>query len=217
MIELVTFGDAPANDHGQVRELRIRWALEEAGLRYRVRSSHPPRRGTGRPLPQPVSEVPACIFDGVVMYESGAILLHIAEQSDVLMPRDPTEIAITRSWMFAGLVAVEPSIQLQRELDHLPAFQDIDPSIRAQLAGRIGAALDAVAGALEDRDYLCGRFTVADVLLVTTLRFLRDGVDREKQPVLAAYEARCDARPAFRKALADQMKRLPAPAQSRPA
>lgn len=206
MIEIVTFGWVPTFAQGVGRDLRVRWALEEAGLAYTTRYIDFTERDTaGYRALQPFGQIPGYIEDGLEMFESGAIVLHIAEKSEALMPVDREGIACTRTWMFAALNSIEPAIQFIREIQHFTAYGKVGKAIRKPLTDKIRLRLAALAAALGDRDYLCGRFTAADVMMATVLRLVkRDGL-REDHPTLADYVARCEARPAFRKALADHM------------
>jgi glutathione S-transferase len=207
MIEIVTFGWVPPFAQGLVRELRVRWALEEAGLAYTTRYIRFAERDSAdyRAL-QPFGQVPFYVEDGLEMFESGAIVLHIAEKSEALMPRDSEGIASTRMWMFAALNSVEPAIQLLRDLNHNAAYQDVGKEIYNPLNNKVDSRLTALTETLGEKDYLCGRFTAADVLMTTVLRILRGGPLIQRHPALIAYQARCETRPAFRKALADHME-----------
>jgi glutathione S-transferase len=206
MIEIVTFGWVPSFAQGLGRDLRLRWALEEAGLEYTTRYI----TFAERDLPdyralQPFGQIPVYIEDGLEMFESGAILLHIAEKSEVLMPADREGIAQTRMWMFAALNSIEPAIQFLREIEHFPAYKNVGKPIRKPLNEKVELRLKALVAALGDKAFLCGRFTAADILMTCVLRILRIGALLDPHPQLAAYQARCEARPAFRKALADHM------------
>ncbi len=210
MIEIVTFGSVPPFAQGLVRDLRLRWALEEAGLDYGTRYiTMADRESPDYRAMQPFGQVPVYIEDGLEIFESGAIVLHIAEKSEALMPRDAVGIARTRTWMFAALNSVEPGIQLLREVEHFTAYQNVGRPIRKPLGEKVRLRLKALARDLGDRDYLCGRFTAADILMTTVLRILRGNALMQEQPALMAYQARCEARPAFRKALADHMAAFP--------
>lgn len=206
MIELVTFGWVPTFAQGLGRDLRVRWALEEAGLAYTTRYiSFADRETPDYRALQPFGQIPSYIEDGLEMFESGAIVLHIAERSETLMPADREGIAQTRMWMFAALNSVEPAIQFLREIEHFPAYRSVGKAIRKPLNEKVALRLKALSAALGDRDYLCDRFTAADLLMTCVLRILRRGALLEPHPELAAYQARCEARPAFQRALADHM------------
>jgi glutathione S-transferase len=206
MIEIVTFGWVPSFAQGLVRDLRLRWALEEAGIDYTTRYiSFDDRDAREYRALQPFGQVPVYIEDGLEMFESGAILLHIAEKSEALMPADPAAAARTRTWLFAALNSIEPSIQFLREIEHFGAYKNVGTKMRKPLIEKIRLRLKALTQEFADREYLCGRFTVADIMMVTVLRMLRRNELIVEQPLLAAYQERCEARPAFQRALADHM------------
>ncbi len=198
----------PPFAQGLVRDLRVRWALEEAGTAYEERLIGPQDQKSDAYLSlQPFGQVPAFEDGDFAMFESGAIVLHIAERSDALMPRDPAQRSQTLSWMFAALNSVEPPITMLLVIDRQPAdVIDRAKEIRATVIERTEARLDRLAASLGDREHLvAGRFTAADLLMTTVLRFLRTTDLVSKRPTLEAYRLRCEARPAFKKALEAQM------------
>jgi glutathione S-transferase len=205
-IIVTTFKWVPPFAQGLVRDLRVRWALEEAGLAYREKLLEPGEQNSPayRTL-QPFGQVPVFEQDGLVMFESGAILMHIAEQSPVLLPADAADRARVRTWMFAALNSVEPHVQNLVAIDLFNSNEEWG-KLRRPAAEKFAAArLDGLAAALAGGDYLVGRFTVADLLMVTVLPFLRHTRMIDEHPVLGPYKARCEARPAFERALAAQM------------
>jgi glutathione S-transferase len=205
-ITLTTFKWVPPFAQGLVRDLRVRWALEEAKLPYREKlleageQNSPAYRAM-----QPFGQVPVFEQDGLVMFESGAILLHIAEQSPVLLPADVAGRARVRTWMFAALNSVEPHVQNLVSIDLFHSNEEWAKSRRPAAEKFALARLAGVASALEGRDYLVDAFTVADLLMATVLRFLRHTTQVTSHPVLGPYLARCEARPAFKRALEAQM------------
>ena len=144
---------------------------------------------------------------GLVLFESGSIVLHIAEQSDALMPAGASDRARVRTWMFAALSTVEPPTMMLNTIDMQPAAaREAAQELRATVVKRVQSRLDGVADFLGQRDYLVAdRFTAADLLLTTVLRALRTTDMVRQMPALEAYRLRCEARPAFQRALADQM------------
>lgn len=207
-IQVSVLAWAPPIVHGLVRDLRVRWALEEAGWPYseNVLDRADQASAKYREL-QPFGQVPAMQCDGLKLFESGAIVHHIAERSPALMPDDPSERSRITAWMFGALNSIEPPIMMLNVLDMIyqgPKGEDYD-GIRTWVAGWVESRLDVLAGVLEGKDYVLDRFTAADVLLTTVLRILRDTDFVEKRAVLATYQQRCEARPAFRKALHDHM------------
>jgi glutathione S-transferase len=205
-IRVSAFRWVPPFAQGLVRDLRVRWALEEAGLAYQERLIGPEdqRSESYRSL-QPFGQVPAYEEDGLAMFESGAIVLHIAERSDALMPSEPGARARVKTWMFAALNTVEPHIQNLAEIDLFHAGKEWAKARRPAAVEAVKARLANLSGWLDRRDYLEGRFTAADLLMTTVLRILRHTDLVAEIPVLEAYRLRCEARPAFRKAVADQM------------
>jgi len=208
MIKLSAFRWVPPFAQGLVRDLRARWALEEAGLRYEERLIGPDEQKTADYRRwQPFGQVPAIEDDGLVLFESGAIVLHIAEKTPALMPTAPAARARVRTWSFAALSSIEPPIQNLIEIDLFNADQDWAKARRPAVLARVKARLADLATALGDRNYLeSDRFTAADLLMTTVLRFPRHTSLVAEYPSLEAYRLRCEARPAFQKALAAQLK-----------
>jgi glutathione S-transferase len=199
---------APPFAQGLARDLRVRWALEEAGIGYEEHLVGPQDQVSEAYLHlQPFGQVPAFQEGDLTLFESGAIVLHIAERSDALMPADPTARAQTRTWMLAAVNTVEPPITMLLVLSRQPAeVLERAPEIRAAVVERTQSRLDRLAAFLGDREHLvAGRFTAADLLMTTVLRFLRTTDLVRNMPSLEAYRLRCEARPAFQKALEAQM------------
>jgi len=154
---------------------------------------------------QPFGQVPAFEENNLVLFESGAILLHIAERSDVLMPSDSKARARTTAWMFAALNSVEPHIQNLTAIDLFHAEEDWAKQRRPAALKLAQTRLSALSDWLDGRAYLEDRFTVADLLMTTVLRIPRHTDLVAQMPTLETYRLRCEARPAFKKALAAQM------------
>ncbi len=212
MITVTALGSAPPFVQGLVRDLRVRWALEEAGLRYQARlvSREDQASDAYRAL-QPFGQVPAYEEDGLRLFESGAIVMHIAERSPALAPADPEGRARMATWMFAALTSIEPWLAPLVELE-FNAGQDWARQRGPALFEAARTRLGALAAWLDGRDYLEDRFTAADLLMSTVLRIPRHTDLVAQFPVLDAYHRRCEARPAFQKALADQMADFARPA-----
>jgi glutathione S-transferase len=207
MIKLSAFRKVPPFAQGLARDFRVRWALEEAGIPYQVRLIGPEDQATAayRAL-QPFGQVPAIETDDLKLFESGAIVLHIAERSDALTPSDANGRARTRAWMFAALNSVEPPIQNLAELDLFHAAEPWAPARRPMAVEAVQKRLAALEGWLGGRAYLEDRFTAGDLLMATVLRTLRHTDIVSGRPALKAYLERCEARPAFLKAMADHLK-----------
>ncbi len=207
MITLSAFRWVPPFARGLVRDLRVRWALEEAGIPYRERLIGPEDQASaGYRALQPFGQVPAIETDELKLFELGAIVLHIAERSEALMPPDANGRARTSAWMFAALNSVEPSIQVLAQLDLFHAGEAWAPARRPIAVEAVQKRLQALEDWLGGRDYLEDRFTAGDLLMTTVLRILRHTDIVSNRPALKAYQERCEARPAFEKALADHLK-----------
>jgi glutathione S-transferase len=207
-IQVSVLGWAPPIVHGLVRDLRVRWTLEEAGWPYSEHVVNQAEQASAkyREL-QPFGQVPAMQCDGLKLFESGAIVHYIAERSPALMPDDPAARSQVTAWMFGALNSIEPPIMMLNVLDMIYQGPKGDEyqGLRAWVAGWVESRLDVLGGVLEGKEYVLGRFTAADVLLTTVLRILRDTDYVTKRLVLDAYQRRCEARPAFKKALKDHM------------
>lgn len=206
MSEVSAFRWVPPFAQGLVRDHRVRWALEEAGRPYQPRLIGPEEQGTAsyRAL-QPFGQVPAYEEGGLVLFESGAIVLHVAEQSEALLPRDPGARARATSWMFAALNTVEPPVQNLAEIDLFHAESEWAKARRPLVVEAVNRRLTSLSSWLEGRTYLEDRFTAADLLMTTVLRILRHTDIVAQHPVLEAYRDRCEARPAFARAMADHL------------
>jgi glutathione S-transferase len=191
---------------GLVRDLRVRWALEEVGQPYEVRyleqgsQKAPPHRAI-----QPFGQVPTYEDGDLTLFESGAIVLHIAEQYGVLLPDDPAGRARAIEWMFAALNTVEPPIT-----DYAIAtlFEEDKPWSEPRLPSviaRIDERLDELAARLGEKEWLDGAFSAGDLLMIAVLRMLKGTPMADRHAGLAAYVARGEARPAFQRALAAQL------------
>jgi glutathione S-transferase len=206
MITISAFHWVPTPARGLVRDLRVRWALEEAGLPYEAWLIGPDDQKSEKyRAMQPFGQVPAYEEDGFVLFESGAILLHIADRSEVLMPTDARARGRVTAWMFAALNSVEPHIQNLTAIDLFHADEDWAKQRRPAALKFALTRLAALSDWLDGRDYLEDRFTVADLLMTTVLRIPRHTDLIAQMPTLEAYRLRCEARPSFKKALAAQM------------
>lgn len=188
----------PEMPRGFVRDLRLRWACEEAGIGYSVRTVAFDDRETNHLEHQPFGQVPFLEDGAVELFESGAILLHLARKTEALMPRDPAEEAETVQWTVAALNSIE---MVTVPWWFLKMCGDEDNGLKGWMEKRLGH-MERVLG---EREWLAaGRFTVADLLMADVLRVpdVRAFGDR---PATEAYVARVTDRPAFRKARADQI------------
>jgi len=206
MIKVSAFRWVPPFAQGLVRDLRVRWALEEAGLPYESQTIDAgDQNAPAYRAMQPFGQVPAFDDGGFVMFESGAIVMRIAERSETLMPPDADGRSRTISWMFAALNTVEPVVLNFAVLDLFHAGEDWAQQRRPGALKMAEARLEALAAWLKDRDYLEDRFTAADLLMTTVLRLPRHTDLIARFPVLENYRLRNEARPAFKRALDAQM------------
>ena len=209
MIECYAFGAfVPPFAQGLVRDLRVRWALEEAGLPYRVtlvgEAEGEMSREAYRAM-QPFGQIPAIQDGDLTLFESGAIVQHVAERSAALLPDDPATRAHVIQWMYAALNTIEFPVMELAGIDLFYADQQWTKERRPGAVEQVRTRLAELAGALDGRRHLAGPFSAADVLMTSVLRILRHTELLAEQPTLVAYKERCEARPGFQKALAGQM------------
>jgi glutathione S-transferase len=201
---LTTYDWVPEMPRGLVRDLRVRWALEEAKLPYRVQSTPFRERGAEHFAAQPFGQVPWLTDGDITIFESGAILLHLAEKSEALMPADPRGRAEVVSWVIAALNSVDLPCQ-PWALFRFMGFPGDSPEAKF-VEDFLKARLDRMEAVLTGRDWLVGnRFSVADILMVDVLRQLIQFDGLAKFPASATYVARAIERTAFVKAYNDQM------------
>jgi glutathione S-transferase len=205
-ITITAFEQSPDRGKGLARDMRVRWALEEVGQPYDVRllSFSAMKEPAHRAL-HPFGQIPTYEEGDLVLFESGAIVFHIAERHAGLLPDDANARARAITWMFAALNTVEPPVVdrsmatiLERDKawyqERLPILED-----------RIRARLNELSSRLGDADWLDGSFSAGDLLMVTVLRRLNGSGILEEYPNLSAYVARGEARPAYRRAFDDQL------------
>jgi glutathione S-transferase len=193
---------------GQVRDLRVRWALEEAGVPYRTRlleqgdQDQPQYRAL-----QPFGQVPIFEEDGLELFESGAIVLHIGERCEALLPKDSAARARAMQWLVAALNSIEPFVMNVAVIDLFYANEEWARLRRPGAVAFVERRLAALAKSLADKPFLDGeRFTAGDLMMTTVLRILRHTDIVSREPRLAAYLDRCTARPAFKRALEAQLQ-----------
>jgi glutathione S-transferase len=194
---------SPDKGGGLVRDMRVRWALEEVGQAYDVRYlDWGEQKAAPHRARSPFGQVPTWEEDGLVLFESGAIVQHIAEKWPGLLPMDPAARARAIEWMFAALNTVEPPVWeliIAKFIDGREAWAEARlPSVTA----RLGERLEELSARLGDSEWLDGAFSAGDLLMVQVLRNVSRSGMLETWPNLAAYVARGEARPAFARALA---------------
>lgn len=197
-LTLWTYDWVPEGPRGFVRDLRLRWACEEADLAYAVRTVAFDDRQTNHLARQPFGQVPFLDDGDLQIFESGAGLLHLARKSDRLMPADPAGEAHTVQWTIAALNSIE---MVTVPWWFLKMSGDADNA----LTGWVSQRLDQLEAVLSEREWLVAdRFTIADLLVADVLRVPEVRAFGER-PASEAYVARATDRPAFRKARADQI------------
>jgi glutathione S-transferase len=207
MITISAFPWVPPFARGQVRDLRVRWALEEAGLPYRTRLLEQGEGDTPeyRAL-QPFGQVPIFVEDDFALFESGAIVLHIGERSEGLLPNDAKARARAIQWLIAALNSIEPFVMNLAVIDLFYADQEWARLRRPGAETFVRRRLGSLSEALGDKPYLDGiRFTAGDLMMASVLRILGHTDIVASDQRLAAYVGRCTARPAFRRALDAQL------------
>ena len=206
IIRLTTIPWAPPAFQGQVRDLAVRWALEESGLPYELLLLAPENRRTAQyRARQPFGQIPVLDDDGICVFESGAIVLHLAEKTK-LLPADPAARARARSWMFAALNSVDPCVGALGDIDHFHADEPWAQERRPQAVRNVQSKLDAVAAQLDGRQFLAGEFSAADIMMIMVLRALRHTRLVADTPILNSWRDACEARPAFKRALESQLE-----------
>lgn len=201
---LTTYDWVPEAPRGFVRDLRVRWALEEAGLPYRVASTPFRDRGAEHFSHQPFGQVPWLTDGDLSIFESGAILLHLGNRSERLLPADPRQRSEAINWLFAALNSVEIA-SLPWTMFHFmgmagdtPQFNFFDSFVKQHRLQHLESLLSA-------REWLAGNFCVADILMADVLRVVDNFAGLAEFSACRQYVQRATARPAFQKAQADQM------------
>lgn len=200
------FSNVPDFAKGKVRDLRVRWALEEIGRPYRadLLDAFQPRSDEYRAW-QPFGQVPAFDDSAVRLFETGAILLYLGEQDERLLPRETGARWQATAWLISALNSIEPMLMQIVLLDIFNAGQDWAAAARPSAVALAQARLASLSDALGSRQWLADRFTVADIMMVTVLRNVDHTDILAAFPNLTAYKARGEVRPAFERALTDQI------------
>lgn len=202
---ITAFEHSPDRGKGLARDMRVRWALEEVGQPYDVRLlSFQAMKEPDHLARNPFGQIPTYEEGELVLFESGAIVFHLAERHAGLLPRQAHARARALAWLFAALNTVEPPIMelsLARILERdAPWYEQRLPVV----AARVQKRLDELCASLGDAEWLDGAFSVADLMMVSVLLRLKPSGMLESYPSLAAYVARGEARPAYQRAFAAQ-------------
>ena len=200
---LTTYDWVPEMPRGYVRDLRIRWALEEAGLPYRVESTPFRDRGVEHFAHQPFGQVPWLTDGDLSIFESGAILLHLGELSDKLMPTNRRGRGAAKEWLFAALASVEAASQPWSFFKF--SGDSGETPMRKFFDGFLEARLKHMETVLAGRQWLADTFSIADILMADVLRLVDRFEGLADYSACRDYVVRATARPAFAKAHADQM------------
>lgn len=202
---ITAFEDSPDEGRGLARDMRVRWALEEVGQPYRVRLVSFSDLKQPRHLAlNPFGQIPTFEDGDLTLFESGAIILHIASTSTGLLPDDPVPRARAVMWMFAALNTVEPPIVEREQVGYWEGDKPWYDERLLLLNDRVRARLDPLARWLGDAAWLEGTFTAGDLMMVLVLRRLSGTNLLEEFPNLCSYVARAEARPAYQRAFEDQ-------------
>ncbi len=203
---ITAFKASPDRGQGLARDMRVRWALEEVGQPYEVRYlSQGEQKGPEHRARQPFGQVPTYEEDGLTLFESGAIVHHIASKWPGLFPNDAAGRSLATEWMFAALNTVEPPIGELAYVDIFEADKPWSKPRRPAVEERIATRLEEVARRLGDREWLGEEFSAGDLLMVSVLRIIADDPLLAAHPTLVAYVKRGTDRPAFRRAIDAQM------------
>lgn len=205
-ITITAFKKSPDRGKGLARDTRIRWALEEVGIPYEVRLlTFQAMKEPAHLAIHPFGQIPTYEEDDLVLFETGSIVLHIAEQHPGLLPKDPNARTRAITWMFAALNTIEPPIL---ELSNTKLLESDKPWFKDRLPlveDRVRSRLNQLSHHLGDADWLDGAFSAGDLMMVSVLLRLRSSGILDSFPNLAAYVERGEARPAYKRAFAAQL------------
>ena len=203
---ITAFAASPDQGRGLARDMRVRWALEEVGQPYDVRLvSFREMKEPAHLALHPFGQIPTYEEGDLAIFETGAIVFHVAQRHAGLLPEDANARARAITWMFAALNTVEPPIV---ELEQAPYAEGDKPwhaERMPMLEDRVRVRLDQLSRRLGDADWLDGAFSAGDLMMVMVLRRLEGSGLLEEYPTLSAYIARGEARPAYKRAFDDQL------------
>jgi glutathione S-transferase len=209
-IEVTAYNSVPPVARGFVKDMRVRWALEEIGLSYRVRlvGGVFGEKSAEHLADQPFGQVPVYKEDRLTLFESGAILMYIGEKDERLLPQNSSGRARAIAWMIAALNSVEPTTQMLFVVGFATQGQEWSDSAKAAVRPFAEGRLASLSHALGDREWLEGQFTIGDLVMVDVLRSVSEPELVAAHPNLAAYVGRGTARPAFERAMAAHLADL---------
>jgi glutathione S-transferase len=204
-ITITAFDRSPDGGRGLARDTRVRWALEEAGLPYEVRLlSFQAMKEPAHLALNPFGQIPTYEEGGLVLFETGAIILHIAQNHAGLLPDDSDARARAITWMFAALNSVEPPILELANARLVESNQSWSKERMPLVVDRVHDRLKPLVARLGDAEWLDGAFSAGDLMMVSVLHRLKPSGILDEHPTLAAYVARGQARPAYQRAFAAQ-------------
>lgn len=205
-ITITAFERSPDGGRGLARDTRVRWALEEAGQPYAVRLvSFEALKQPAHLARHPFGQIPTFEEGDLILFETGAIVLHIAQHHAGLLPPDPAARARAVAWMFASLSTVEPPVLELATANLLEAEKPWSQARLPLVKDRVRQRLAQLSERLADADWLDGAFSAGDLMMVSVLLRLRSSGLLDEYPTLAAYVARGEVRPAYKRAFADQL------------
>ncbi|MEO7641375.1 MAG: glutathione S-transferase family protein [Ramlibacter sp.] len=203
---ITAFEDSPDQGQGMARDMPVRWALEEVGQPYDVRLvSFKQMKQPAHLAIHPFGQIPTYEEDGLALFESGAIVFHIADTHTGLLPADAKARARAITWMFSALNTVEPPIVEHEMAEMVEADKPWTAERLPIMEARVRTRLSQLATRLGDAEWLDGAFSAADLLMVTVLRRASGSAMLNEHPKLCAYIARGEARPAYQRAFAAQL------------
>ncbi len=206
-VEVTNYEWVPPQARGLVKDMRVRWALEEIGVPYRVRlvGGIGGEKSPDHIADQPFGQVPVYKEDGLTLFESGAILIHIGESDERLLPRNPAGRLRAIGWMIAALNSLEPFLQTLFFMSLIGEGRPWQDEAKDGVRPFVQMRLAQLAAALGDKDWLEGAFSIGDLVMVDVLRVVGEHQLVSAHANLAAYVERGKARPAFKAALAAQL------------
>ena len=207
MPTITAFENSPDEGQGMARDMRVRWALEEVGQPYEVRLvSFEAMKQPAHLKLHPFGQIPTYEEGDLALFESGAIVFHIAERHAGLLPTEPNARARAIMWMFAALSTVEPGIVDREVVEYLEGDKSWAGERMAMVEKRIRARLSELSARFGNGEWLDGGFSAADILMVHVLRRVEDTGILDEYPNLAAYVARAKQRPAYQRAFEAQLE-----------
>jgi glutathione S-transferase len=205
-ITLTAFERSPDGGRGLARDTRVRWALEEVGQPYKVRPvSFRAMKEPAHLALHPFGQIPTYEEDGLALFETGAIVFHIAERHAGLLPADPNARARAITWMFAAVNTVEPPILELANAKLLEGDKPWSKERQPLVEDRVRSRMEQLSRRLGDAGWLDGAFSAGDLMMVSVLLRLRSSGILDEYPTLAAYVARGEARPAYKRAFDAQL------------